>query len=155
MKAYDRMKFRGVTLNRRTIRMIRWAEKDCGHTFNIAQGSYNKGRVAASAGTHDGGGVVDIGMWGVSTVKRRAILRSLKRAGFAAWMRTPAQGFDPHIHAVAFGDKEVSSGAAAQRRSYDRGRDGLARDRVDPNPWRTTHKRGFSFLLRRPIRRRT
>lgn len=150
--AYDRVKFRGVTLNKRTRDMLLWAEQDCGIRFTLAQGSYNRG-VAASAGTHDGGGVVDIAGWGIGKKQRRAILRSLKRAGFAAWFRSNRQGFDPHIHACAFGDKEMAAGASAQLASYDRGRDGLAYDRPDPNPWRTRHKRRWNYKTKKPVRR--
>jgi hypothetical protein len=152
-RGMKRRTFRGHTFNRRTIRMLKWAEKNAGFTFNVAQGSYNQGGVSASAGTHDGA-AVDLGMWGVSPRRRRKALKAMKRAGFAAWMRTPAQGFDPHIHAIPFGDPTVSSSAREQRRNYDGGRDGLARNGADPNPWRPNYPRTFSFWQRRPKRRK-
>lgn len=151
--AYDRVTFRGVTINKRTRDMLLWAEQDCGIRLTLAQGSYNRGGVAASAGTHDGGGVVDIAGWGVSKKDRRKILRSLKRAGFAAWFRSRSQGFDPHFHACAFGDKDMAGGARAQLASFDRGRDGLAYDRPDPNPWRPRRKRRWNYRLGKPVRR--
>jgi len=129
--------------------MIRWAERDAGFTFHISQGSFNRGGVSASAGTHDGS-AVDFGMNGYSVARRRKAMRSLKRAGFGAWFRTPAQGFTPHIHAIPFGDPDVSPAARDQLHAYDRGRDGLARNNSDPNPWRPGTLRTFGFLLRRP-----
>jgi len=150
-KKYGKLTYRGVTLDRHTRRAVEWAEKDCGLTFRIAQGSYNRGGVSASAGTHDAGATIDVGLAGISQTNRKKILRSLKRAGFAAWIRYDWQGFPPHIHAIAFGNSKASAGAKAQRRSYDQGRDGLARNRPDPDPWRTKRKRKFSFVLRRPV----
>lgn len=85
----------------------------------VMQGEYNPGGVAASAGTHDRGGAVDIG----STSP--AILMALRAAGFAAWIRGPAQGMTPHIHAVLMNHPDLSPGAAAQVRDFLAGGDGL------------------------------
>lgn len=87
-------------------------------TSLVTQGSYSTG-VAASAGTHAGGGVIDLGT--TST----AVLAALISAGFAAWIRTPAQGFAPHIHAVLMGDPTLSPQAAAQVISFLAGGTGL------------------------------
>lgn len=148
-RPYDRVWFRGVRMNRRTKRMLKWAEKRAGFTFNVAQGSYNGNAVAASAGTHSGGGSLDLGMAGVSKANRVKAVRALKDAGFAAWYRKPSQGFSPHVHAQAFGDREMAASGKAQRASFDRGRDGLAYDRRD-STYRPKPKRGFSFTLNKP-----
>jgi peptidoglycan hydrolase-like protein with peptidoglycan-binding domain len=122
--------------------MILAAEKLLGYQFRIIQGSYNSG-VAASAGTHDGGGAVDL--WGKGTgsaVKEVAVLR---RVGFAAWWRTPAQGnWGNHIHAIAIGDPELSSGARAQVTEYLNGYNGLAGNGRDTFT-RTYAKRGYTW----------
>lgn len=153
LRAYDRVTFRGHKFNRRTKRMILWAEKKAGFQFPIAQGSFNKGGVGASAGTHDGS-AVDFGMAGIGPKRRLIALKYLKLAGFAAWLRTSADGFSPHIHAIPFADKQVSPGAADQRRSFDAGRNGLANNARDRNPWRPAYRRKWAFLLNRPVRRK-
>lgn len=113
--------FRGEKLNSRTIAMLLAAEKILGHVFNIMQGSYST-RVAASGGTHAGGGVMDTdgpGGWGNAVA-------ALRRVGFAAWHRTPAMGpWGHHIHSVAIGDNTAAPSARRQVQDYLRGGDGL------------------------------
>jgi len=125
---YTRTTFGGRTVNQRTKDMLMQAQTVYGKSFPITQGSYNAGGVSASAGTHDGGGVVDIG--DTST----ALLKALRQVGFAAWIRTPAEGFAYHIHAVAIGDRELSPSAKNQITSYFNGRDGLAKNGPDTAP---------------------
>jgi hypothetical protein len=108
--------------------------------------------VSASAGTHDGGGAVDIRTVGLTSGQRVKLVHALKDAGMAAWYRTPAQGFSPHIHALAIGDREMASGARAQVSSFDRGRDGLRHDRVDKT-YRPSPRKRFSYAKRRPVTR--
>jgi hypothetical protein len=105
--------WRGTKLNKRTVAMIEAAEKLYRSKFAILQGSYNAGGVAASAGTHDGGGAVDIDVASKSPGQRQAVVKAMRQVGFAAWLRTPAQGKWPyHVHAIAIGDKDLSRGAA-------------------------------------------
>ncbi len=124
-------------VNRRTWNMIEAAEKLAGFTFVITQGSYNS-NVSASAGTHDGGGVVDIRARDLSPRKRGQVVLALRQVGFAAWLRTPGQSkrapWPYHIHAVARGDRDLSKQAAAQIRSYRRARNGLKGDGPDDGP---------------------
>lgn len=127
----------GKTLNKRTLNMLERAEARLGHKLQVVQGSYNAGGVSASAGTHDGGGAIDVS----ATSNPKEVVRALREVGFAAWHRTAEQGpWNEHIHAIAIGDNEMSSGAAAQVREYYAGYDGLAgtgRDdgpRLDPIP---------------------
>ena len=94
----------------------------------VTQGEYSNS-VAASAGTHSGGGVVDIA---AGPGNGPAMVARLRAAGFAAWLRTPAEGFSYHIHACAIGDREIASGAARQVQSYFNGRNGLANNAADP-----------------------
>jgi SLT domain-containing protein/phage-related protein len=116
-----RTSYDGHTVNQRTADMLNMA-KSLGASFSVTQGSFSSG-VAASAGTHDGGGVVDLVPAGDNNVG------PLRAVGFAAWNRGAAYGspsFSPHIHAVALGDPTVSGGAAAQVASYLAGGNGLA-----------------------------
>lgn len=63
----------------------------------IIQGAYNAS-VKASAGTHDYDCVLDVRIDGLTWPKAQAFLRA---CGWAAWWRTPAQGFSNHIHMVS------------------------------------------------------
>lgn len=129
---YRRVTYGGKRVNVRTQVMLDRARglMSSSGQFRLTQGSYNSG-VSASAGTHDGGGVVDIDTGGLNV---NATLLALRRAGFAAWFRTPNEGFAYHIHAVAIGDREMSSGARSQVADYFRGRNGLANGRADTAP---------------------
>lgn len=107
------------------------AEKRLGYKLTVAQGSYNAGRVAASAGTHDGGGVIDL----VAFDHERKV-RVLRSIGFAAWYRPELPGvWGPHIHAVLIGNARLSDSARRQVAAYRDGRDGLANNNPDPT-WR-------------------
>lgn len=128
---YRRVGYGGRTVNRRTAAMLATAAKWAGVTIHLTQGSYNAGGVAASAGTHDGGGAVDISTNAWSSATRVRVVLALRKAGFAAWLRTPSQGFAYHIHAIAIGDREASRGAANQVQSYFNGRNGLANNGSD------------------------
>ncbi len=130
---YSRVSYGGRTVNVRTREMLKLAAAWANTTLSLTQGSYNKG-VSASAGTHDGGGVVDISVNGWSSSKRTAVVVALRKAGFAAWLRTPAQGFSYHIHACAIGDREMASGAKNQVQAYFNGRNGLANNGRDDAP---------------------
>ncbi|MFJ7209794.1 LysM peptidoglycan-binding domain-containing protein [Streptomyces sp. NPDC098789] len=131
---YSRTVHGGKTVNTRTAVMLRNAEALVKTHFTLAQGSYNRG-VAASAGTHDGGGVIDISLGAWDNKQTTAIVQALRRTGFAAWERTVAQGFSSrHIHACAIGDREMMPVARHQVTAYFNYRDGLARNREDTTP---------------------
>lgn len=114
-----------------TIAAIERAESIGGHQFVVAQGSYQGGGGDAnSAGTHDGGGAVDLRWCG-----HTACIKALRVAGFAAWWRTPRQGPWPdHIHAVVVGHPALAASAARQVVSYRQGRNGLASNGLDDGP---------------------
>jgi hypothetical protein len=127
--------WRGKRLNKRMVAMITEAEKLAKMTFTISQGSYNKGGVAASAGTHDGGGAVDVSAASLNGAQRAAVVLAMRKIGFAAWLRDPTQGNWPwHIHCEAIGDDDLSAGAAFQVAEYKRGRNGLANRGKDDGP---------------------
>ena len=122
----------GKTVNKRTAAMIRAAQQRAGVNFTLTQGSYHSG-TGASAGTHDGGGVVDISVHGLPSVK--GAVKALRQVGFAAWHRLPSQGpWAAHIHAVAISDTDMSPQAQAQAGAYFQGRDGLADNGRDTGP---------------------
>jgi hypothetical protein len=87
----------------------------------ITQGSYSNNG-PASFGTHLGGGAVDISVMRLNTnsvlySEIEPLVRALRTAGFAAWLRDwdeLGEGSGIHIHAIAIGDKELSPEALDQ-----------------------------------------
>lgn len=142
----------GKRVNARTRRMLQAADNLLPRwNFTLTQGSYNPGGVSASAGTHDGGGVVDVSVAGLSSAQRWQQVRALRTVGFAAWLRTPAQGFSLHIHAVAIGDPDIwqKNGGHIGRDQvcdYRRGRTGLASNAPDNTP--RAYRTGFTWWER-------
>jgi hypothetical protein len=149
---YTRVWINGVQLNARTLAML-----DHAHALyaaqggvldfrtGLTQGSYNAGGVAASFGTHDGGGAVDLSVrnpadWAVMYDEIEPMLRTLRVAGFAAWLRDTGELYPDspiHIHAIAIGDRELSEDARAQidgRFGYLRGYNGLPQMNGFPVP---------------------
>ncbi|MEO3826486.1 peptidoglycan-binding protein [Actinomadura sp. B10D3] len=125
----------GVVVNTRTRSMLAEAERLLGRKLVLDQGSYNPGGDPTSAGTHDGGGVVDISVKGMDAATRTAAARALRRVGFAAWVRSPAQGDWPwHIHAAAINDTDLSGPAQHQVGDYYLGLNGLANRGPDDGP---------------------
>jgi len=131
----SRTAFSGQTVNQRTRVMLAEAESILGHDVVLSQGSYNPGGVGASAGTHDGGGAVDVSVSDLGTTQRWETVKALRTVGFAAWFRTPDQGPWPyHIHAIAIGDTDLSIAARNQVADYYVGRNGLASHAADDTP---------------------
>lgn len=158
-KPYARVQWRGVTVDQRTKSALKWAEAKYlavapkkRSPFRLGQGSYNAGGVSGSAGTHDGGGVVDIMFAGVPAKQRRATVKWLRKAGFAAWAREGAAWGtnNDHCHAVLLGHRTASPAAKAQMASYRAHRDGLAYNGYDKS-WRPKIKRRWSHRKHRPI----
>lgn len=119
---YSKTTHDGNTVDWRTKAMLLEAEDRLGYKLSVLQGSYTS-LVAGSAGTHDGGGVVDLSAF---DYKRK--LRVLKNIGFAAYYRPQnwdGQGGIAHIHAVDKGNKKLASLAQLQADYFDDGRDGL------------------------------
>lgn len=121
----SKVKVDGHTTNKRTAVMLREAEKISGANMLVTQGSYSTG-VAASAGTHDGGGVIDLSVRGLTMTQINRRIRALRTVGFAAWYRSALPGvWGPHVHAVAGGTKDLAPLARLQWLDYKRGRNGL------------------------------
>jgi len=117
-----------------------------GSPLNVIQGSYTDA-VAASFGTHAGGGAVDISVRValtssviLSETEQLDLVRALREAGFAAWLRLPTDLNPPtslHIHAIAIGDAELSEAARRQLagpEGYFRGDDGIPPAWGGPHP---------------------
>lgn len=123
---YERETIGGWTINRRTYAMLEHAAELYGGELDIAgdritQGSYNSA-VAASFGTHSGGGAVDLSVMRAGTYTVlwddiELLIQALRRAGFAAWFRDYGELYPDspyHIHAIAIGDQELSPAAQDQ-----------------------------------------
>ena len=134
----------GKRVNSRTRQMLQAADNLLPRwNFGLAQGSYRYPNGAPdSKGTHDGGGIVDVSVAGLSATQRWQEVKALRTVGFAAWLRTPAQGFAYHIHAVAIGDPDIwqgppNTGSYTNRNQvcdYHRGRNGLSSNGADNTP---------------------
>jgi len=123
---YTRVDVNGWTINQRTMAMLRHAQALYNGEieligYAITQGSYHDNG-SASFGTHLGGGAVDLSVMrsGTYTVLWDDIpvmIHALRAAGFAAWFRDYGELYPDsayHIHAIAIGDKELSSAAQEQ-----------------------------------------
>lgn len=133
-----RIPFRGVLLDQASIDAFLVAEKLTGWALPVMQGSWSTG-VTASAGTHAGGGAIDVGLRDADGNLRSAweqtwTVRNMRRAGFRAWRRTPEQGFAYHAHGILAGDPLVSSAAASQLAQWNAGLNGLADHGSDDDP---------------------
>lgn len=125
--------FRGVLLDQLTIDALLRAEQLLGYQLSFPQGSWSTS-VSASAGTHSGGGAVDVHVAGMADVQQIAIVHALRQAGFAAWRRTPSEGFVYHVHCILIGDPEVSPSAADQLVQWAAHEDGLIGHGPDSDP---------------------
>ena len=137
---YTRVDVNGWTINQRTLAMLSHSQQLYGGEIELAghaitQGSYHDNG-SASFGTHLGGGAVDLsvlrrGTYTVLWDDIPLILRALRAAGFAAWLREYGEVYTDspiHIHAIAIGDAELSSAAQEQLTGvagYFRGFSGL------------------------------
>ncbi|MDX2077898.1 MAG: hypothetical protein SFZ02_15830, partial [bacterium] len=147
---YTQITWDYITVNTRTIVMLDNAQRiyrELGGSVNfrtaLVQGSYNAGGVAASFGTHDGGGALDISVrspedFSILTGEMPYMIEALRIAGFAAWVRRTGELYQDspiHIHAIAIGDADLSPAARAQidgERGYLRGYNGLPESYGDP-----------------------
>ena len=144
---YTRVEGDGWTINRRTLAMLTYAQELYGGEleitgYAITQGSYTDS-VAASFGTHAGGGAVDLSVMrrGTYTVlwdDIEPLIHALRTAGFAAWLREYGELYADspiHIHAIAIGDQELSQAAQDQLAGpagYFRGYSGLPMELYSP-----------------------
>ena len=157
-KPYARTTWRGHRFDQRTVSALKWAEKHYlavapkkRTPWRVGQGSYSAGSL--SAGTHSGGGAVDIMFAGLTKKQQRATTKWLRRAGFAAWSRVDARVWgagNQHAHAVLRGHRTASPAAKTQMVAYDNGRDGLI-DNAKDREWRPKRKRRWSHRQNRPI----
>lgn len=138
--AYEIVYFRGKKFDRMTAQALSRMEERLGYPLTIMQGSYSGG-VGASAGTHDGGGAVDLTAY--DHVRKVRVGREI---GWAMWYRSPSEGPWPaHVHGILIGNDRVSSGARQQVAAYKAGLNGLASSRSDTYGWRPNPIKAFAY----------
>jgi hypothetical protein len=130
-KPMARKTFRGKTFDARTAAMLAEVARRTKAYVQPTQGSYSSS-VGASAGTHSGGGAVDLHCASLPEDQALEIVRVMRQVGFAAWMRKPAEGNWPeHIHGIAIGCPDLSASAKRQVTAYKAGLSGLASGKKD------------------------
>lgn len=134
------VQFRGVTLDASTMRKFllaeAWIQHDLGNPnfqLSFPQGSYSTS-VAASGGTHAGGGVADVHCEGFSTSTRVIMMRYFRACLGFGWHRPynwDGQGGVEHMHIGEIGNPNMSAALAAQVVAYSEGLNGLADGNLD------------------------
>lgn len=115
-----------MTVDARSADMLTEMQRLLPFTITPTQGSYSGG-VGASAGTHDGGGAIDLAGESLTSSQRGETETVGRMVGWAMWVRSPSQGNWPwHIHGIAVACGDLSSSAAGQVDDYMAGRNGLA-----------------------------
>lgn len=136
-RAYERVWYDGEVLNRRSLASYLQAVNFLSDFYKvprpaIMQGSYSGG-VEASAGTHNGGGAIDIDYMG--SRKNPKVVSIFRECGWAMWYRPyRPELWGAHNHGIMIGDREMSSGAESQVHDYFAHLDGLASHSFDPTP---------------------
>jgi hypothetical protein len=97
--------------------------------FNVTPipgcGSYQTS-TAASAGTHAGGGAVDINCEPLTDQQARILESAARKCGGTAWFRPRKAGvWQHHCHILRSDCRDLADSAAGQVRDYRRGYDGL------------------------------
>ena len=127
--AFERVIFRGRLMDRKTQAFLQAMEQRLGYDLTVIQGCYNPGGVSASAGTHDGGGVVDLVSW-----DHRRKVRVARELGAFAWFRPDLPGvWGEHVHLGIRDHGRLSPAAKEQQVCYDAdpARNGLANNALD------------------------
>jgi hypothetical protein len=131
--AFEHVTYRGRLMDRKTMAFLQAMERRLGYDLTVVQGSYNAGGVSASAGTHDGGGVVDLVSW-----DHERKVRVARELGGFAWFRADLPGvWGEHVHLGVRSHGRLSPAAQAQQAAFDANpaRNGLADNALDQT-WR-------------------
>jgi hypothetical protein len=140
---FEHCTYNGALMDQKTKTFVQCCEKDLGYSLTILQGCYHPG-VSQSAGTHDGGGVVDLAPFDWS--RKTTVAR--KRGGFY-WHRLPIPGvWGEHIHGGIRNHGTLSPSAARQQDDFDAHppRNGLANHAVDTSGLHPDPPATFSYL---------
>lgn len=140
---YDRTVFRdGRLLDYATCAFLVDCEITLGYRVTLVQGI---GGAAASGGTHLEGRAFDLAPWDGDRKERVG-----RKKGGAVWVRAALLGvWGEHVHGINIFDSRtnergISPSGFAQVGKYDRGEDGLAGSRTDPDPFRPSPRVNFT-----------
>lgn len=126
---FKRVTFRGRLMDRKTMAFLQAMEERLGYELTVVQGCYNAGGVAASAGTHDKGGVVDLAPWDWERKVRVA-----KDLGAFVWHRPAIPGlWGEHIHLGVIKHGNLAAAAVRQVAAFLARLNGLANNGPDPS----------------------
>lgn len=161
----DRVTYQGKPLNRGTLEIMKAANIILQNSpyygkeksdVTLVQGSYNRGGVSQSAGTHDGGGAIDVTAFNITN--RVKVYRLL---GVAFWDRKTLPGvWSRHGHGIVVGDGTASRGGLSQVTDYRNNRNGLANRGRDDGfrpavlpimavaPWTERGKKGVRYTTK-------
>lgn len=140
---FEKVVYNGALMDEKTKAFVQAMEAKLGYPLTIVQGCYNAGGVAASAGTHDLGGVIDLVPWDFENKVKAA-----RELGAFAWHRPPIpKVWGEHIHLGIRNQGNLASVAQRQQDDYDGkpGRDGLASHAIDPNKFHPDPPVTFAF----------
>lgn len=135
------IRFRGYALDQSTADKFLLAEKWIrvkypSFTLVLVQGSYSSG-VAASGGTHDGGGVADVHCIGDSDglkIEKMHYFRACLGFGWHRPYNWDGAGGGEHMHIGELGNPHMSAALAAQVPQWNAGENGLANHAKDTDP---------------------
>jgi hypothetical protein len=114
-KPFDRVVYHGKLMDEKTKAFVQAMEEKLGYELTIVQGSYNPGGVSQSAGTHDGGGVLDLAAYDWRTKVRVAA-----DLGAFVWRRPYIAGlWGEHVHLGIRDHGRLSSSAQRQQQDWD------------------------------------
>jgi arsenate reductase-like glutaredoxin family protein len=89
-----------------------------------------------SANTHGLAMCNDYRVWNLTFDQRKDLTIYGRDLMGTMWERLEADGFDPHFHNNLIGDMPATSSALNQVYAYKQGRNGLANNHFDRNPYR-------------------
>ena len=147
---YELVEWRGVSLDRRTVAQLEWAEQRSGVKVLPSQGS-NRPATSYSGSTHSGrSGAVDVRVSHLTPGQRRRLVHALKDAGMACWYRPPSTAWGPHVHALSIGSRYLSDSAKWQVAAYLERRSGLVSNGAD-RTYRPDPQTRFSYRKGKPV----
>lgn len=99
----------------------------------------------ASAGSHSLAMCEDYRTWNLTSALREELVIFGRDLMGTMWVRTEADGFDPHIHNNLIGDSPAAQLAISQVASYRQNRNGLANNALDRNQYRPPLIRDYEY----------
>jgi hypothetical protein len=140
---FQKVTYNGALMDQKTKTAVQLGEKRLGYALTILQGCYHPG-VSQSAGTHDGGQVIDFAPFDWETK-----VRVFRMMGWFIWHRLPIPGvWGEHIHGGIRNGGTLSPSAARQQVDFDAHppRNGLADHAVDTSGIHPDPPATFSYL---------